>query len=404
MPEDKTPEEALEWFNSRISSSVSGPRNSATKHLRAIVDRIEEVKTAAHRFDYSDIKDPDVYQNYATTIYNRTLELFEEIVQPEVITHENLEHFINDTKNKISSYINMLAKYLSWLKRDRSYKTKVKTLDRSLTRLKEEIHLFESKTLVSYTEIIKFEKVADDLEFLIQNVERNQILEEEIESHKDDVDKITKEIELNQKELDELKNHPGFQQLIKNRKELEHIEISISNKVSEIKKLSSKVLRAADSRKIELSDLDRDTMKNLIKDPMGVIVKEREGYSGVKYTLRTLKEISKEPAIQMKKERLQRAYENIDEILNDELLEYQKKAQFMINQNEAINDKFKEMQLDIKIKKLEDEIDNLKIDRNRVTLSLRRENEEVEAKISSLTKTIEKRIDEFTNHKVKLIL
>ena len=404
MPEDKTPDEALEWFNSRISSSVSGPRNSATKHLRAIVDRIEEVKTAAHRFDYSDIKDPDVYQNYATTIYNRTLELFEEIVQPEVITHENLEHFINDTKNKISSYINMLAKYLSWLKRDRSYKTKVKTLDRSLTRLKEEIHLFESKTLVSYTEIIKFEKVADDLEFLIQNVERNQILEEEIESHKDDVDKITKEIELNQKELDELKNHPGFQQLIKNRKELEHIEISISNKVSEIKKLSSKVLRAADSRKIELSDLDRDTMKNLIKDPMGVIVKEREGYSGVKYTLRTLKEISKEPAIQMKKERLQRAYENIDEILNDELLEYQKKAQFMINQNEAINDKFKEMQLDIKIKKLEDEIDNLKIDRNRVTLSLRRENEEVEAKISSLTKTIEKRIDEFTNHKVKLIL
>lgn len=404
MPEDKTPDEALEWFNSRISSSVSGPRNSATKHLRAIMDRIEEVKTAAHRFDYSDIKDPDVYQNYATTIYNRTLELFEDIIQPEEITHENLEHFVNDTKNKISTYINMLSKYLSWLKRDRSYKTKVKTLDRSLTRLKEEIHLFENKTLLSYTEIIKFEKVIDDLNILIQNLERNQYLENEIESHKNEVEKITKKIEVNQKELDELKNHPGFQQLLKNRKELEHIEISISNKVTEIKKLSSKVLRAADSRKVELSDLDRDTMKNLIKDPMGVIVKEREGYSGVKYTLRTLKEISQEPAIQMKKERLQRAYENIDEILNDELLEYQKKAQFMINQNEAIDSKFKEMRLDIKIKKLEGEIDNLKIDRNRITLSLRRENEEIEAKISSLTKSIEKRIEEYTDREVKLKL
>jgi len=404
MPEDKTPDEALEWFNSRISSSVSGPRNSATKHLRAIMDRIEEVKTAAHRFDYSDIKDPDVYQNYATTIYNRTLELFEDIIQPEEITHENLEHFVNDTKNKISTYINMLSKYLSWLKRDRSYKTKVKTLDRSLTRLKEEIHLFENKTLLSYTEIIKFEKVIDDLNILIQNLERNQYLENEIESHKNDVEKVTKKIEVNQKELDELKNHPGFQQLLKNRKELEHIEISISNKVTEIKKLSSKVLRAADSRKVELSDLDRDTMKNLIKDPMGVIVKEREGYSGVKYTLRTLKEISQEPAIQMKKERLQRAYENIDEILNDELLEYQKKAQFMINQNEAIDSKFKEMRLDIKIKKLEGEIDNLKIDRNRITLSLRRENEEIEAKISSLTKSIEKRIEEYTDREVKLKL
>ncbi len=404
MSEDKAPDEALEWFNSRISSSVSGPRNSANKHLRAIMDRIEEVKTAAHRFDYSDIKDPDVYQNYATTIYNRTLELFEDIIQPEVVTHDNLEHFVIDTKNKISSYINMLAKYLSWLKRDRSYKTKVKTLDRSLSRLKEEIHLFETKTLVAYTEIIKFEKVADDLEILIQNVERNQFLKDEIETHKDDVEKITKEIDVNQKELDELKNHPGFQQLLKNRRELEQIEITISNKVSEIKKLSSKVLRAADTRKIELNDTDRDTMKNLIKDPMGVIVKEREGYSGVKYTLRTLKEISKEPAIQMKKERLERAYENIDEILNDELLEYQKRAQFMINQNEAIDSKFKEMQLDIKIKKLEDEIDNLKIDRNRITLSLRREKEEIEAKISSLTKSIEKRIEEYTDRKVKLKL
>ena len=404
MPEDKTPDEALEWFNSRISSTVSGPRNSATKHLRAIMDRIEEVKTAAHRFDYSDIKDPDVYQNYATTIYNRTLELFEEINQPEEITHENLEHFVNDTKNKISAYISMLAKYLSWLKRDRSYKTKVKTLDRSLTRLKEEIHLFENKTLLTYTEIIKFEKVSDDLNILIQNLERNKFLEKEIESHKDDVEKITKQIDVYQKDLDELKNHPGFQQLLKNRKELEHIEITISNKVSEIKKLSSKVLRAADSRKIELSDADRDTMRNLIKDPMGVIVKEREGYSGVKYTLRTLKEISNEPAIQMKKERLQRAYENIDEILNDELLEHQKRAQFMINQNEAIDTKFKEMQLDIKIKKLEDEIDNLKIDRNRITLSLRRENEEIEAKISSSTKSLEKRIKEYTDSEIKLNL
>ncbi|MEE9409405.1 MAG: hypothetical protein V3V41_00575, partial [Candidatus Heimdallarchaeota archaeon] len=143
MSEEKQLDEVLGWFNSRISSSVSGYRNSANKHLRVIMDRIEEVKTAAHRFDYSDIKDPDVYQNYATTIYNKTLELFEEIIPPENVTYNNLESFNSDTKNKISSYINILSKYLSWLKRDRSYKTKVKTLDRSLTRLKEEIQTFE---------------------------------------------------------------------------------------------------------------------------------------------------------------------------------------------------------------------------------------------------------------------
>ncbi|NPD89605.1 MAG: hypothetical protein HGN29_12875 [Asgard group archaeon] len=404
MSLEKNLDETLEWFKEKISSNVSSYRNNAMKQIRAISDRIEEVKTAAHRFDYSDLKDPDVYQNYATTIYDKTLEVFEQIQAPEIITYNNLDNFARDTNNKINTYMNILSKYLSWLKRDRSYKTKVKTLDRALTRLKEELHIFENKTMLSYSEIINFEKVCDDITSLIGLVDRIQFLEKEIESHKDDIEKLTQTIEKNEKDLIELKNHPGFQQLEKNKKELEHIEISISNKVSEIKKLSSKVLRAADSRKIELNEYDKELMKNLTKDPLGVFVKENEGYRGVKAMLNTLKEISKEPAIQMKKEKLQRAYENIDEILNDEILEIQIRAQFLVQQSEAINDKFKEMQLDIKIKKLEDEIDNLKIDRNRITLPLRREKEEKGKEIDTISKSVEERIEEFTSKVVKLIL
>ncbi len=72
MSENKSLEDTLDWFNHRISTIVSKYRNTAIKQVRAILNRIEELKTAAHRFDYSDLKDPDVYQNYATTIYNRT--------------------------------------------------------------------------------------------------------------------------------------------------------------------------------------------------------------------------------------------------------------------------------------------------------------------------------------------
>jgi hypothetical protein len=404
MSQEKTLEEALDWFNDKVSSTVSSYRNNAMKHIRTISDRVEELKTAAHRFDYSDLKDPDVYQNYSTTIYNNTLDTFNELNVPESITYNIIDDFNSELKNKISSYVNMLAKYLSWLKRDRSYKTKVKNLDRALTRLKEEVHNFENKTMVSYAEIIKYEKVSDDIETLIQNVDRKKFLEDEIESHADEVEKISNTIEKKESELSELKNHPGFQQLEKNKKEMDHIEISIANKVSEIKKLCNKVLRASDTRKINLDDSYKDMMKTMIKDPLGLFVKEGEGYRGVKAMLRELKEISKEPAIQMKKEKLQRAYDNIEEILNDEILELQKKAKFMMQQNEAITTKFREMQLDIKIKKLEEEIDNLKIDRNRITLPLRRERDEIEAKISSMTKSVEKRIVEFTDKSLKLLL
>ncbi len=404
MSENKSLEDTLDWFNNRISSSVSKYRQTAIKQVRSILDRVEELKTAAHRFDYSDLKDPDVYQNYATTIYNKTLEMFEDLESPDNITYNILDALNRDFKNRINTYTNLLAKYLSWLKRDRSYKNNVKNLDKALTRVKEDVYVFENKTLVTYSEIVKYEKVADDIETLIDFVERKKEIATEINSHVDDITKITKIVDKKQKELDELKNHPGYLQLEKNKKELDHIEILISNKISEIKKLSSKVLKAAESKKVELDDYDKDIMKSLIKDPLTTLVKEGEGYRGIKATLRILKEVSASPAVQMKKEKLKRAYENIEEILNDGLNENQQKAKFIISQSEAINRKFSDLKMDVRIKKLNEEINNYTIDRQRITLSLEREKEEIEEKVTTLVKSIEERIEEYIEKTVKLVL
>ncbi|MHA1550538.1 MAG: hypothetical protein ACTSQC_01175 [Candidatus Heimdallarchaeaceae archaeon] len=404
MSENKSLEDTLDWFNNRISSSVSKYRHTAIKQVRSILDRVEELKTAAHRFDYSDLKDPDVYQNYATTIYNRTLEMFDDLESPDNITYNILDALNRDFKNRINTYTNLLAKYLSWLKRDRSYKNNVKNLDKALTRVKEDVFVFENKTLVSYSEIVRYEKVADDIETLIDFVERKKEIATEINSHVDDITKITKIVDKKQKELDELKNHPGYLQLEKNKKELDHIEILISNKISEIKKLSSKVLKAAESKKVELDDYDKDIMKSLIKDPLTTLVKEGEGYRGIKATLRILKEVSASPAVQMKKEKLKRAYENIEEILNDGLNENQQKAKFIISQSEAINRKFSVLKMDVRIKKLNEEINNYTIDRQRITLSLEREKEEIEEKVTALVKSIEERIEEYIEKTVKLVL
>ncbi len=404
MSENKSLEDTLEWFNNRISSSVSKYRHTAIKQVRTVLDRVEELKTAAHRFDYSDLKDPDVYQNYATTIYNKTLEIFEDLEAPEKVTYNILDELNRDFKNRINAYTNLLAKYLSWLKRDRSYKNSVKNLDRSLTRVKEDVYVFENKTLVSYSEIVKYEKVADDIESLIEFVNRKKEIVTEINLHKEDITKITKIIDKKQKELDELKNHPGYLQLVKNKKELDHIEILISNKISEIKKLSSKVIKAAESKKIELDDYDKDIMKSLIKDPLTTLVKEGDGYRGVKATLRILKEVSASSAIQMKKEKLKRAYENIEEILNDGLSESQQKAKFLIEQSEAISRKFSDLKMDVRIKKLNEEINNYTIDRQRITLSLEREKEEIDEEITALVKSVEEKIEEYIEKTVKLVL
>lgn len=404
MTQQMTLDEALSFFTKSVSSELNRHRNDAQRQMQRIINRVQDVKDAAKRFDYSDINEPDVYQNYATAIYRQVTEIMERISPPEDIYYSTLEDFDSLCKNQINSCINVLAKYLSWLKRDRSYKNKVKNLDRALTLLKKEVANFESKTLLNYGEIVEYEKVISDLETLKHLIKREKELINEIDKHKDDVERLSKEINEKQKELDELLAHPGFKKLEENKKELEKIEIAISNKVSEIKKLSSKVLKAAEARKVELDDADKDLLKAIVKDPLGTFVKEGDGYFGIKAMLSTLEKIVKSSVIQMKKDKLQRALENIEEIKNDGLVEEQKRAKFLIQQTEAINKKFAELEIDLKIKRLQREVDNLKIDRERITLPLRRELNEVRDQIQSTVKSVEERILEYTSKAIKIVL
>ncbi len=404
MKKEMSLQKTLDWYNEKIIPLVSGQRSKASKQIDVIKSYLAELQTIANRFDYSDVKDATVYQNYSTTIYEKTLEIFSEINAPEQITFINIDNYCKILKNSIDAYINILAKYLSWLRKDRSFKQKVKALDRTLGKLRKEVMKFENKTLVEYGEIVAYEKVSEDIDTLITNVEKKISLKEEIAEHKDEVERLDNLLEAKETELKTLEGHPGFQQLLSNRKELEHIDITISNTISEIKKLCSKVLKAVETKKIAIDDPTKELYKSLIKDPMHEIVNQADGYPSIKNALDELKQKSTDPAIQMKKDKLERAFENIEEIKNDGLLELQQRAKYLLKQNDAITSKFKEMDMERKIEKTRKEIENLKIDKERVTISEKRELEKVDGDIKQFTKSIEERIAKFTNEEITLIL
>ena len=402
MSEEMEVKEALQWFEKNVSSILSGPRQSILKHMNKIMHLIEDLIETSARFDYSDIKDPTVYQNYATTIYKKTEDLFSKITIPEDVNYNAASKFLDSCKNQITAYINVLAKYLSWLKRDRSFKSKVKALDRSLSRLQKEVNAFELKTLTNYGEMIDYERVIENLNRVIELLNEKKLIQEEIASYQEDVDKLTNIITQKEKELNELVSHPGFKKLEENKKELESIEIAISNKVSEIKKLCNKILKAAESRKLSLNDTEKEAMKSLVKDPFAVITSDSDGYHSLKGILSKLRDISRNPVIQMKKDKLEKALANIDEIINDGLLEEQKRAKFLLQQSAAIENKFKELEIDRKIKKLKREVENLKIDRERITLPLRRKLKEVNEEINNLIKSSEEKIEQLLGKSLKI--
>ncbi len=404
MNSKKTIHDLQEWFEKEVSSELSTPRKIAQKQLNIIKDKIDEIRDSALRFDYSDIKEPDVYQNYATSIYKKTIEKLDEFQFPENVTFDNLEEFYSQAKNIITSYIDLLAKYLTWLKRDRSYKSKVKNLDRSITRFQQELNKLNTKTLEFYSPYQKYERVIDDLVRLQELVNRRKELNNEIESLRGDVERLDKMINERAKELEELEGHPGFNQIKANKNELDHIDIQISGKINEIKKLANKVLKAANSRKLEISAADKETLRALIKDPLSELIREMEGYNGIKATLKNLKELGSDKSVQMKKDKLDKAFENIDEIINDGLLELQKRAKYLTKQTEAINAKFEEMEINRKISKLKREIEDLKIDKDRITLTQRRELNEINEEIESLVSSIIERIEEYTGKRFEIDL
>jgi len=401
---NKTIQETLKWFENEISSELAKPRKTASKHLDVIKDRVNDIKDTSERFDYSDVNDPDVYQNYATSIYKKTLAKMNEIEFPEVITYKNIEDFYSRTLNILNSYIEILAKYLTWLKRDRSYKTRVKNLDRAITRLQQELYKLNTKTLDEYLEYEKYESVIDDLNYLQELVNRKKEIEDEIESHRDDIERLEKMITEKEHEKEELEGHPGFAQLKENKSKLSQIEITISSKVNEIKKLCSKILKAADSRKVELDNYIRELIKSIIKNPLEELVKEADGYPGIKSMLKEIRKISDSPNIQMKKEKLEKAFNNMEEILNDSLLDLQKEAKFLLKQTQAIEEKFAELEIDRKIAKLKREIEDLKIDKDRITLAQRRELAEINKDVKNLHEDLMKRIEEYTGKQVNILL
>jgi hypothetical protein len=60
--------------------------------------------------------------------------------------------------------------------------------------------------------------------------------------------------------------------------------------------------------------------------------------------------------------------------------------------------------MNVRIKKLNEEINNYKIDRQRITLSLEREKEEIEEEVNALVKSVEEKIEEYIEKTVKLVL
>lgn len=382
-------DDCYEWYNEKINSYVSKPRSKAKNQIEDIEDKIEDVLETAKRFDYSDKKDPSVYENYATTIYEKTIKKFDDLNRPENITYNTLDRYYNDCDNTINSYIDVLSKYLSWLKRDRSFKSRVKSLDRALGKLRKEVYKLNTDTLVNYSEYKKYEDVAINIKRLSELLERKKELNQQINSHSDKIEKFNQMIEEKEENLNELVEHPGFKQLEDNERKLNAIKLALIDEISDIKKLANKVLKAEDNNNIELEYYDRDVYKSLIKEPLEYLISQPEGYNSLKLALKNLKKFSEDPTVQLKKDKLERAFESIDEILADSILEWQKDAQFIAKQNKAINDKFEEMNIQRQIQQLKEKIKNLKIDRDRLTIIERRELNEVEDEIKELKTSIE---------------
>ncbi len=395
-------EDCYEWYNEKINSYVSKPRSKAKSRIEDIEEKIEDVLETAKRFDYSDKKDPSVYENYATTIYEKTVKKFEDLKRPENITYNTLDRYYDDCNNTINSYIDVLSKYLSWLKRDRSFKNRVKSLDRALGKLRKEVYNFNTDTLVNYSEYKKYEDVAINIKRLSELIERKKELIKQINSHSDKIEKFNQMIEEKEENLNELVEHPGFNQLEENERKLNAIKLALTDEISDIKKLANKVLKAEDNNNIELEYYDRDVYKSLIKEPLEYLISQPEGYNSLKLALNNLKKFSEDPTVQLKKDKLERAFESIDEILEDSLLEWQKDSQFITKQSKAINDKFEEMNIHRQIQQLKEKIRNLKIDRDRLTIIERRELNEVEEEIKELNASIEEQTAKLLDIEIEL--
>jgi len=372
-----------EFYNERINAYFFKIRKATKKLIFDIRNSLIDIKICMDHFldsqDKIDQKSLRSLNLFSERVKSYVDEI--EIPEEEEINYSNLIELINSIK-KLFKSINEIARK-SLPKFQKEVQTEIKELNYRTRKLQKKQAMLDSFLRKKYGDVKNAEDLLKKLPKLIS-------LKENIENSKSDLDSFevmaeetNESLEKLNSELIDLEKNELFKKLERERDKLFKVKIKINDEIG-FKKALKKLKFELDKETIHISNINLNYLRNFLKDPVAMLIKESKDlpkFSALLVHLRhTLEEGN---MLNLKTDTKIKTIEQINKIFDEKIIHE------FIEDFKDLKNKIKELEKEIKDAGLSEKLKDIKNKISTNTAKLEHIQVDVDRKNKDYTKYLE---------------
>ena len=399
-------EEFEEFYNERINAQFFKIKRVIKKIIYDIRNILINIKKCGDHFldsqDKIDQKSLRSLNLFSERVKSYVDEI--EIPEEEEINYSNLIELINSIK-KLFKSINEIARK-SLPKFQKEVQTEIKELNYRTRQLQKKQAMLDSFLRKKYGDVKNAEDLLKKLPKLISLKENIENSKTDLDSFEGMAEETNNSLEKLNSELINLEKNELFKKLERERDKLFKLKIKINDEIG-FKKALKKLKFELDKETIHISNINLNYLRDFLKDPVAMLIKESKDLPKFSALLVHLRHILEEGnMLNLKTDTKVKTIEQINKIFGEKTIhEFIEEFKDLRNQIKEIEKEIKEAGLSEKLKDVKNKISINTAKLEHIQLDIDRKNKDYSKYLESLKEEreiLQKAISDILNEDLKI--
>jgi len=399
-------EELEEFYNERINAHFFKIKRATKKLIYDIRNSLIDIKICMDHFldsqDKIDQKSLRSLNLFSERVKSYVDEI--EIPEEEEINYSNLIELINSIK-KLFKSINEIARK-SLPKFQKEVQTEIKELNYRTRQLQKKQAMLDSFLRKKYGDVKNAEDLLKKLPKLISLKENIENSKTDLDSFEGMAEETNNSLEKLNSELINLEKNELFKKLERERDKLFKLKIKINDEIG-FKKALKKLKFELDKETIHISNINLNYLRDFLKDPVAMLIKESKDLPKFSALLVHLRHILEEGnMLNLKTDTKVKTIEQINKIFGEKTIhEFIEEFKDLRNQIKEIEKEIKEAGLSEKLKDVKNKISINTAKLEHIQLDIDRKNKDYSKYLESLKEEreiLQKAISDILNEDLKI--
>ncbi len=347
---------------------------------------MDEFKTVGTEFQVANVDSSDVsaIEKYSHKIYEAITEAVDDLDPPQTINYQSLERHaakVQETMENLTKQV--FSKYIKLL--DKKYAKRVKALDKAYLKILKEVDALRKFLSSKYKPKSAIEEGVWIVDDIIELEERYLALVESILDHEQTVQELEQNIQSITQQINELRQHPLLKEFEAVKDEFSKLQKDLDIYLADIRKALRKYINKSSKAK---EKIDLTLAKEIVTDAASAFA-EQSSTSGLRSLFNQIDQLLETNEIEMKRDKKDAARVNLRKLLDADLDRLWNVARQTKMKRETIGLELEKLDLEGQIAKLENTLEGLKRDMQRVVERDLREAHKVADEIAKLVERLE---------------